>query len=93
MIYVTIMITTKNRSADLSRTLRVLRELNPQPVEVLITSDGCTDETVEVVRRECHNATLIVNSEGKGSVASRNRMMREAKGDLVLALDDDSYPE
>ena len=93
MMYVTIMITTKNRSADLSRTLRVLRELNPQPVEVLITSDGCTDETVEVVRRECHNATLIVNSEGKGSVASRNRMMREAKGDLVLALDDDSYPE
>ena len=28
-----------------------------------------------------------------GSVASRNRMMREAQGDLVLSLDDDSYPE
>ena len=30
---------------------------------------------------------------GLGSVASRDRMMREARGDLVLALDDDSYPE
>jgi GT2 family glycosyltransferase len=28
-----------------------------------------------------------------GSVASRDRMIREARGDLVLALDDDSYPE
>ena len=37
--------------------------------------------------------TLIANQTGIGSVASRDRMMREARGDLVLALDDDSYPE
>jgi GT2 family glycosyltransferase len=36
---------------------------------------------------------LIVNNPAAGSVASRDRMMREARGDLVLALDDDSYPE
>jgi GT2 family glycosyltransferase len=36
---------------------------------------------------------LFVNEVGMGSVASRDRMMREASGDLVLALDDDSYPE
>ena len=36
---------------------------------------------------------LFVNHVGRGSVASRDRMMREARGDLVLALDDDSYPE
>ncbi|HEX3586055.1 MAG TPA: glycosyltransferase, partial [Candidatus Angelobacter sp.] len=35
----------------------------------------------------------IVNKTGHGSIASRDRMMREARGDLVLALDDDSYPE
>jgi hypothetical protein len=34
-----------------------------------------------------------VNKTGHGSIASRDRMMREARGDLVLALDDDSYPE
>jgi len=88
-----VMITTKNRSADLSRTLRVLRDLNPAPWEILITADGCTDDTVEVVCRECPLAILISNEEGRGSVASRDRMMREAKGNLVLALDDDSYPE
>jgi GT2 family glycosyltransferase len=71
----------------------VLRQLHPPPLEVLVTADGCTDETIEVVKHEVPGARLIVNEVGRGSVASRDRMMREAKGDLVLALDDDSYPE
>ena len=87
------MITTKNRSVDLTKTLNVLEGLNPQPLEVLITADGCTDDTVEIVKRELPSARLIINKEGRGSVASRDHMMRNAKGDLVLALDDDSYPE
>jgi len=87
------MITTKNRAGDLRRTCRVLRQLNPPPLEVLITADGCTDETVAMVKAELPSAKLIVNEPGRGSVASRDRMMREATGDLVLALDDDSYPE
>jgi GT2 family glycosyltransferase len=90
---VSVMITTRNRSAELRRTCRVLRDLNPAPLEILITADGCTDETVEVVKSELPNAKLIVNEMGRGSVASRNRMLRAAHGDLVLALDDDSYPE
>ena len=89
----TVMITTKNRAADLRRTCRVLRKLNPAPMEILITADGCTDETEEVVRVEAPGGRLIINGIGRGSVASRDRMMREARGDLVLALDDDSYPE
>jgi len=95
---VSVMITTKNRVEDLKRTCRVLRELNPAPLEILITADGCTDDTVQVVKAEMEkaesrNIKLIINETSKGSVASRDRMMREARGDLVLALDDDSYPE
>ena len=112
---VSIMITTRNRAADLRRTLQVLRQLNPAPLEILITADGCTDETVQMLEAETlkpeileHRNTetrsiepadwlkakmgrvrLIVNKTGLGSVASRDRMMREARGDLVLALDDD----
>ena len=87
------MITTRNRAADLRCTCRVLRQLDPAPLEILITADGCTDETVAMVKAEMPSAKMIVNATGKGSVASRDRMMREARGDLVLALDDDSYPE
>lgn len=87
------MITTRNRAVDLQSTCRVLRQLDPAPLEILITADGCTDETVAMVKSEMPNAKMIVNATGEGSVASRDRMMREARGDLVLALDDDSYPE
>jgi GT2 family glycosyltransferase len=87
------MIPTRDRASELQRTCRKLLELSPAAGEVLITSDGCTDPTVAVVEQELPGATLIINDVSQGSIASRDRMMREANGDLVLALDDDSYPE
>jgi GT2 family glycosyltransferase len=90
---VSVMITTRGRIDDLRRTFRVLQELSPQPLEVLITMDGCTTDVVEAVKGELPEARFFVNQVAIGSVASRDRMMREARGDLVLALDDDSYPE
>ena len=90
---VSVMITTRGRIDELRRTCRVLQNLTPQPLEVLITMDGCTSDAVEAVKTELPGGRLFVNQVGLGSVASRDRMMREARGDLVLALDDDSYPE
>src|ERR1700685_2238680 len=90
---VSVMITTRNRAVDLRRTCRVLGQLSPPPLEIIITADGCTDDSIDVVKAALPNAKLIVNETGRGSVASRDRMMREARGDLVFALDDDSYPE
>ena len=55
--------------------------------------DGCTENVVQAVKAELPQARVFVNQIGLGSVASRDRMMREARGDFVLALDDDSYPE
>jgi GT2 family glycosyltransferase len=89
---VSIMITTSNRLEELQRTIQMLGKLDPAPDEVLITADGCTDGTTEFISA-MSNVKFIVNQPAKGSVASRDRMVREAQGDLVLALDDDSYPE
>jgi glycosyltransferase involved in cell wall biosynthesis len=90
---VSAVIATKNRLAELRRTWRALQQLNPPPLEVLITTDGCTEDIVAAVKAELPQARVFVNQIGLGSVASRDRMIREARGDLVLALDDDSYPE
>jgi GT2 family glycosyltransferase len=90
---VSVMISTKGRIEDLRRTCRVLQQLDPRPLETLITTDGCTEAMVAAVKAELPAARLFVNQIGLGSVGSRDRMMREARGDLVLALDDDSYPE
>ena len=90
---VAVMITTLNRVNDLAKTLEFLWSLNPQPFEVLVTADGCVDGTVEMVREKFPEVRFIINERSMGSVASRHRMMQDAKGDLVLALDDDSQPE
>ena len=90
---ITVMITTLNRVDDLIKTLEFLRTLNPLPCEVLVTADGCIDGTQEIVRKKFSEVRLIINERSMGSVASRHRMMHEAKGDLVLAIDDDSHPE
>lgn len=90
---ISIMITTKNRAGELRRTCAALRRLSPAPLEILITADGCTDDTVAFVRAEMPQARLFVHPVGRGSIVSRDRMVREAHGDFVLSLDDDSYPQ
>ena len=89
---VSVVIATKNRLAEVRRTCELIRQLNPPPLELIITADRCTDGTVEFVKSALPEAKLIVNEQVRGSVASRDHMMREARSDLVLALDDDSYP-
>ena len=93
LMTVSVIITTRNRATDLQRTCDVVMRLRPAPNEVLVTADGCTDGTLDMVADKFPEITLIANQPGIGSVASRDRMMRQARGDLVLALDDDSYPE
>jgi len=87
-----IMITTHNRLIELKRTIGVLRCLDPQPDELLITADGCNDETEKWVREQVPEARLFVNQPGRGSISSRDTMMCESSCELVLSLDDDSYP-
>ena len=85
-----VMIPTHNRIDDLRRTLEVVARLDPQPDEVLITADGCTDATVDFLSTQPHR--VFVNRVSLGSTASRDAMIRAATSELVLSLDDDSHP-
>jgi len=87
------MITTLNRVDELKRTLEKVAALSPAPTEVWVVADGCTDETVEFVQTHYPKVRVIVHERSVGSVASRAEVMNLVTGDLVLALDDDSYPE
>ena len=87
-----ITIATHNRRKDLERTCIVISKLNPPPDEVLLCADGCTDDTVEYIRRSFPNFLLLIHQKAQGSIASRDEMMRAASSDVLLSLDDDSYP-
>jgi GT2 family glycosyltransferase len=86
------MISTRNRCADLARTCAALASLDPAPDEVLICADGCTDGTVDFLRKHHPTFTVLVQEPARGSIASRDRMMRASTAEVVLSLDDDSYP-
>ena len=45
-----------------------------------------------MVLREFPGFVVVENPERRGSVASRDRMLRLASADIVVSLDDDSYP-
>jgi GT2 family glycosyltransferase len=87
-----ITITTRNRREDLRRTCGVISALRPLPDEVIICADGCTDGTVEMIQLEYPEFKLFVNGEAQGSIPSRNKMIRGAESDILISLDDDSYP-
>lgn len=45
-----------------------------------------------MVREEFADCRLVVHDTGRGSIASRDRMIRESSAEYFLFLDDDSHP-
>ncbi len=88
----TVCITTHNRRDDLVRTLNRLRELQPPPDQIVVVADGCSDETVSLVEEQYPAVDLLAHSVACGSIPSRNEMARRTDCDIMLSLDDDSYP-
>src|SRR6266436_1877259 len=88
----TVVITTHNRCGDLTETLQQLRWLDPCPDAILVCLDQCTDDSRSMLERDFPECTLLENKIKLGSVPSRDRAFRLAKTDLILSLDDDSYP-
>ena len=58
------------RRADLARTCAVLEMLRPQPSEVLICADGCTDGTIEFLRTFHPKFRRLIHEPARGSIAS-----------------------
>ncbi len=89
---VSVIITTRNRREDLDATLQALRKLDPSPAEILVCLDGCSDGSADMLRRDYPAVRVLMHSIPQGSIPSRHRLIREARSDLVLSLDDDSHP-
>lgn len=63
---------------------------NGHPVPDVIMVDDCsTDDSVEMVRREFPSARIFIQPKNMGPNAARNRILREAKNDIVFITDND----
>lgn len=89
-VHITFMITTHNRVGELLKTLPSCLAQTGVTSEILVVDDASTDGTYENVRSKFSSVNIVRNAVNRGSIASRNDILRRARGDYVVALDDDS---
>jgi GT2 family glycosyltransferase len=70
----------------------LLRDVFAQQVvdfEVIVVDDCSPDDSVDTFRREFPQARIFVNEKNGGPAVTRNRGIREAKGDIIVGFDSD----
>ncbi|MBK7106123.1 MAG: glycosyltransferase family 2 protein [Ignavibacteriae bacterium] len=89
---VTVNILSYNRKDQLKITLTKVYEQDYKNIEVIVVDNASSDGTQEMVKQEFPNVILIELNENIG-IAGWNKGFEIAKGEYVLVLDDDAYPE
>src|SRR5215471_13326633 len=88
----TIVIPTHNRCNDLELTCERISTLDPGPDSVIVVLDGCTDGSREMLLHRFSSFRVLENPVCLGSIPSRDRAFEMVTSDLIVSLDDDSYP-
>ncbi len=92
---VSIIIPTCNEEKDIARTMSALAAFTYRPLEVIVV-DASQDRTPEIVRSFIgHVPGLRIVSQGNkpGVSVARNVGLREAKGEIVVILNADVFPD
>ncbi|SPF37282.1 Family 2 glycosyl transferase [Candidatus Sulfopaludibacter sp. SbA4] len=85
-----LLITTRDRRADLLQTLAVMTPCLEPRHEISVFVDGSDDGTAAVVAREFPSITVFEQHPGVGLIAARNRLLNATNAAFALSLDDDA---
>lgn len=88
----TVVIPTWRRVDRLLGTLEELRLCDPQPAEIIVHADANDPETAPAVTAHFPDVRLLSAETRQGPGGARNRLLRESRHEIVVSLDDDSYP-
>jgi GT2 family glycosyltransferase len=91
-VKISAIITASWRRPQLFDTLKVLRDCDPPPDEILLHVDGGNQVLVEEVRTAFPDIKVLESTKQIGPGGSRNRLLEAARNDWVASFDDDSHP-
>ena len=87
---ISVVVCTHNGDGTLRECLSGLQALRYPDYEVIVVSDGSTDETATVARA---HAVRLIERDHVGLAAARNAGLEAATGEIVAYLDDDAAPD
>lgn len=93
--YVSIVISTRNRAAQLSRCLHYVSLIrSTTPWELIVVNNGSMDGTADVLSEFSQKAPFsvrVVDEPVVGGARSRNSAAKVARGEILIFIDDDCY--
>jgi len=88
---VSIIVPTFNGASRIGNCLDALvKQTAGRDAEILVVSDGSTDNTADVVAR--YSGVHLITQSNAGPAVARNRGALEARGTIILFTDDDCVP-
>ena len=92
---VSVVIPSYNASQWIRATIDSALRQSYAPLEVVVVDDASTDETRQLLKEMGPRVRVYHNPANQGVSASRNRAIREAKGEYIALLDHDDiwHPE
>ena len=85
-----IIIVSLNGGGVIARALDSIRKTDYPAYEVIVVSNGSTDNLAEVVRTQYPEVRLIESPINLGFAGGNNLGLREAQGDIFVLLNDDT---
>lgn len=89
-VKVSCVIPVYNREDLVGKAIESVLKQSFQDFEILLIDDGSMDQSCEVIERyQDPRIRILHNGENRGILYTRNRLLREAKGEYIAFLDSD----
>ncbi len=89
--YVSVAVCTNNGAATLRECLEGVLGLRYPRYEVIVVSDGSTDESPQIAAE--FDGVRVIETPRGGLASARNTAMEAAHGEIVAYIDDDAIPD
>ncbi len=87
---ISLVILTYNRADLLDKLLASIHMKNKDEFECIVVNNHSDDNTHQIVKKK-HPECILLETEKNIGVEARNLGMKEAKGDIIICLDDDVF--